>query len=220
MSFKENPVLIGMFEGREREELARAIARDGQREPREVIVIASLADLQSRASRVSPRVIVLEARLLEPGASLDEVTRRLAVYAPVVVVAPAEWQGNLAGLVQMGEVDFVAHAEGAGVLTASLVIRRLRAPQAPSREFAREFTAAWAAELPSDFSEILRHEINNPLTGILGNAELLLAQQRGKLPPASLQRLETIVDLAVRLRETIRRLTVEWEREHPSLRSA
>lgn len=219
MNFKENLVLIGMFEGREREELARSVARDGQREPREVIVVSGLAELQSRASRVSPRVIVLEARLLESGASLDEVTRRLAVYAPVVVVAPAEWQSNLAGLIQMGEVDFVAHAEGAADLAASLVIRRLRAPQASSREFAREFTAAWAAELPSDFSEILRHEINNPLTGILGNAELLVAHQRENLPPASLQRLETIVDLAVRLRETIRRLTVEWEREHPSLRS-
>jgi signal transduction histidine kinase len=219
MSFKENPILIGMFEGREREELARAIARDGQRESREVIVVSSLGDLQARASRVTPRVIVLESRLLDPGASLDEVTRRLAVYAPVVVVASAECQGKLAGLVQMGEVDFVARAEGAGVLAASLVIRRLRAPQASSRDFAREFTAAWAAELPSDFSEILRHEINNPLTGILGNAELLVAHQRGNLPPASLQRLETIVDLAVRLRETIRRLTVEWEREHPSLRS-
>ena len=221
MSLKGNPVLIGMIEGREREELARAIARDGQRELREeVVVVSSLADLQARASRLAPRVILLESRLLEPDASLDEITRRLAIYAPVVAIAPAESQGKLAGLVQMGEVDFVARAEGAIALAASLVIRRLHAPRASSREFAREFASAWAADLPSDFPEILRHEINNPLTGILGNAELLLAHQRANLPPASLQRLETIVDLAVRLRETIRRLTAEWEREHPSLRSA
>ncbi|HKW87218.1 MAG TPA: histidine kinase dimerization/phospho-acceptor domain-containing protein [Candidatus Acidoferrales bacterium] len=220
MSVKENPVLIGMIEGREREELARGIARDGQHEHREVAVVSSLADLQSRAGRVAPPVIILESRLLGSRDSLDEVTRRLAVYAPVVVIAPAESQCSFAGLVQMGEVDFVARAEGAAALAASLVIRRLRAPQVASRDFARDFTAAWAADLPSDFSEILRHEINNPLTGILGNAELLLAHERTRLSPTSAQRLETIVDLAVRLRETIRRLTVEWEREHPSLRSA
>ena len=66
-----------------------------------------------------------------------------------------------------------------------------------------------------DFGEVLRHELNNPLTGILGNAELLLAEIRrsndGRLPPGGLQRVETIAALAVRLRETIRRLSQEWE---------
>jgi signal transduction histidine kinase len=59
---------------------------------------------------------------------------------------------------------------------------------------------------PEGFGEILRHEVNNPLTGILGNAELLLAR-RDSLPPAAVQRLETIAELAIRLRETIRRLS-------------
>lgn len=220
MNFKEHPVLIGMLAGREREELARAVEREGQREARDVIVTSVLPDLVSRASRMGPRVIVLEERLLESGASLDEVTRRLAVYAPVVVIAGAGHQAALASLVQMGEVDFVARAEGFAILAAAVVVRRLRAPEKATSELTRGFAFAWAADLPSDFSEVLRHEINNPLTGILGNAELLLYHQRGKLPPGSVQRLETVVDLAVRLRETIRRLTVEWERDHPSLRSA
>lgn len=30
-----------------------------------------------------------------------------------------------------------------------------------------------------DFAEVLRHELNNPLTGILGNAELLLLSRPG-----------------------------------------
>jgi signal transduction histidine kinase len=50
-----------------------------------------------------------------------------------------------------------------------------------------------------DFGEVLRHELNNPLTGILGNAELLLLEaRRGKLdlPPLTLRRLETITELA------------------------
>jgi signal transduction histidine kinase len=69
--------------------------------------------------------------------------------------------------------------------------------------------------LAEDFGEVLRHELNNPLTGILGNAELLLSEIRrndeGRLPAGGLQRLETIAALAVRLRETIRRLSQEWE---------
>ena len=60
--------------------------------------------------------------------------------------------------------------------------------------------------LDGELGERLRHEVNNPLTGILGNAELLLAR-RGELPAAVVSRLETIANLAVRLRETIRRLT-------------
>jgi len=67
---------------------------------------------------------------------------------------------------------------------------------------------------------VLRHELNNPLTGILGNAELLLVEIRrkkdGKVPGGGEQRLETIATLAVRLRETMRRLSEEWEaRKHP-----
>jgi signal transduction histidine kinase len=61
---------------------------------------------------------------------------------------------------------------------------------------------------------VLRHELNNPLTGILGNAELLLLEaRRGKLdlPPQTLQRLETITELAVRMRETVRLLSDRWE---------
>src|SRR2546427_867969 len=67
-----------------------------------------------------------------------------------------------------------------------------------------------------DFGEILRHEVNNPLTGILGNAELLLAELRRRkdnsMPPTAQQRLQTIADLAVRLRETIRRLSDDLQK--------
>jgi signal transduction histidine kinase len=69
--------------------------------------------------------------------------------------------------------------------------------------------------LRENFGEVFRHELNNPLTGILGNAELLLAEihrnRDGQLPAGGLQRLETIAALAVRLRETIRRLSQEWD---------
>lgn len=65
-----------------------------------------------------------------------------------------------------------------------------------------------------DFGEVLRHELNNPLTGILGNAELLLLEvRRGRLeiPAHNLQRLETITDLTVPMRETVRLLSDRWK---------
>jgi signal transduction histidine kinase len=64
-----------------------------------------------------------------------------------------------------------------------------------------------------DFGQVLRHELNNPLTGILGNAELLLAEVKQKdmqLCPMAVRRLEIIVALAIRMREAVRGLSDEW----------
>ena len=81
-----------------------------------------------------------------------------------------------------------------------------------------------SAESVGDFGEILRHEVNNPLTGILGNAELLLAECKkkdgGRLPVEAIQRLQTIAALAVRLRETVRRLSNAWESQQHHARPA
>jgi signal transduction histidine kinase len=52
--------------------------------------------------------------------------------------------------------------------------------------------------------------MNNPLTGILGNAELLL-EKRHRLPPTAVTQIETIAQLAMRLRETVQRLSAMWE---------
>lgn len=75
-----------------------------------------------------------------------------------------------------------------------------------------------------NFGELLRHELNNPLTGILGNAELLLAEARkhqgGPFSEVGLKRLETIATLAVRMRETVRRLSQACESRSEQARSA
>jgi len=72
-----------------------------------------------------------------------------------------------------------------------------------------------------NFGEVLRHELNNPLTGILGNAELLLMELRRhhvELPTLAQQRLETIASLAVRMRERVRHLSDRWESESAQVR--
>ena len=49
----------------------------------------------------------------------------------------------------------------------------------------------------------IRHEINNPLTGVLGQAQLLL---REDLTERSRKRVQTIEDLALRLRDVVAQL--------------
>jgi signal transduction histidine kinase len=49
----------------------------------------------------------------------------------------------------------------------------------------------------------VRHEINNPLTGVLGQAQLLL---REELSETARKRAETIEGLAVRLRDVVGQL--------------
>jgi signal transduction histidine kinase len=184
--------------------------------------VSSVAAAQRILEEGSPGVILLEEDTVvvdsgELGAippSLEEVVAPLAVHAPVVVIGPAEKRGELAGLIEAGAADFVERknvfAEARGV-----VQRRLRQARQDTLDSRNTFDGG-----EEDFGEVLRHELNNPLTRILGNTELLLAEihrkNDGKIPGGGEQRLETIAALAVRLRETVRRLSEEWEaRKHP-----
>jgi signal transduction histidine kinase len=159
---------------------------------------------------------------------LDVAVSSLATYAPVVVIGDAEHQKELSGLVAAGAADYVVRAGGSLTIALGLVERRLRQAQSdaqalpvhPDLPASRQSVAAPAVIPPrepnrEDFGEVLRHELNNPLTGILGNAELLLSEIRrksdGRLPHGAPQRLETIAALAVRLRESVRRLSTEWD---------
>ena len=57
---------------------------------------------------------------------------------------------------------------------------------APRQQVSESIPAKAAEEWHKDFAEVLRHELNNPLTRILDNAELLLAEiarkKDGKAP--------------------------------------
>ena len=57
----------------------------------------------------------------------------------------------------------------------------------------------------------VRHEINNPLTGVIGQAQLLL---REDLSPSARRRVETIDQLAARIKETVGQLR-KVQRPHP-----
>lgn len=55
----------------------------------------------------------------------------------------------------------------------------------------------------ADLVARIRHEINNPLTGVLGQAQLLL---REDLSERSRKRVQTIEELAIRLRDIVSQL--------------
>ena len=69
----------------------------------------------------------------------------------------------------------------------------------------RALLAGYEAKL-NEMAELVarvRHEINNPLTGVLGQAQLLL---REELNDRARKRAETIEELAIRLRDIVGQL--------------
>ncbi len=189
-----------------------------------VTVISSLEGARRILEEDSPAVILLDEDSIalrleeksEAAPRLDAVVSSLAVYSPVVVIGTAEHRPELTALIAAGAADYVVRDGSCLLVVLGLVQRRLRQLQrimeSGLERFARE---------PGDFGEILRHELNNPLTGILGNAELLLAElhrrKDDKLPHGGQERVETIAALAVRLRETVRRLSQEWEERRQAM---
>lgn len=188
---------IGQWIARE----AGRVARTESMMP--VVTTRDFGQLRELSARFQPAAILLDEALIE-GVSLAEPLARLASLAPVVLIAPVERQSEVAAIVASGDVDFVARTGDYASLAVGLMERRLRA--ARNQGFAPE---SWG-DFPEDLGEVFRHEINNPLTGILGNAELLLSH-RDRLSHIDTQRLQTVVDLAVRLRETTRRLSNAWQ---------
>ena len=90
-----------------------------------VAIASDLAELWRQSASFSPRVILLEEEILM-GAPLVESLRQLSEAAPLILVAGAARQSEIAGLVAEGDLDFVARAGDFAALAASLVERRLR----------------------------------------------------------------------------------------------
>jgi len=139
------------------------------------------------------------------------LTNALAVYAPVVVMGTAERETCLKALIAAGVADYVPRSEGCMSDALDLLENRLARRQRISESLPAKVAQEWS----KDFAEVLRHELNNLLTGILGNAELLLAEiarkKDGKLPHGGLERVETSAALAMRMRETVSQLSHQWE---------
>jgi len=182
-----------------------------------ILIVGSVDLARKRIGRTAPAAVFLDESaidIVDGGESVESAVALLTEIAPVVVAAAPEKQAGMAFLITSGAVDFVSHTGNFLPIVAGMLDRRVRMAERASGmvQFPKD-------EFSGDFGEILRHEVNNPLTGILGNTELLLAR-RDRLPPAAVERLETIAELAVRLRETVRRLSNAWDEHHEHARPA
>src|ERR1700721_2687321 len=119
----------------------------------------------------SPYVILLDEGVFQD-APLSELLRQLTRTAPVILLASAERQGEILRMVAEGEVEFVARRGDFIPLAACLVERRLHWAQRSGMG-----GGSPRAEMPQAVGKFFRQQINNPLTGILGNAELLLSHR-------------------------------------------
>jgi signal transduction histidine kinase len=209
MAPKECSVLVGtpnaVFLQRLGQEIQHLVG------PASVSFASSLERLRETANRSRPQVILVDDRLLDARPLYDSVAEFSAI-TPTILVAPYERQADVARLIAEGQLEFVPRLGDWVPLAASLVERRLR--------WAKAFKISSPSPSgQSDLGELFRHEINNPLTGILGNAELILAHS-DQLPAIDTQRIRTVVELAVRLRETVRRVSNAWEAQPDSIKSA
>jgi signal transduction histidine kinase len=193
-----------------------------------IAAVSSVEAAHRAVEDLVPAIILLEETSLTlpkpPAAGEDQrietIIASLAAHARVIVIGSPHHEAALAPLVAAGSAYFVTRSSRCLPIALELAEHRLRQikrqPGGPAVP-----VAAIPENDSQEFGQVLRHEMNNPLTGILGNAELLLAEVRrkndGRLPNGGQQRLETIASLAVRLRETVLRLSQDWEaRHHPA----
>ncbi len=200
------------------------LSRSGEEHPYQVPIARSVAQARTGIGHVAPAVILLDESIGAPNL-FTYVVQDLAKIAPVVFLAAPEslarWcaQEKSSELVAQGRVECVARHGDFVPLAARLIERHAGAHSESPRPYGRSSVLATMRNrmevdpegVPLDFGEVLRHEVNNPLTGILGNAELLLSH-RDRLSTDMIDRLEVIADLAIRLRETVRRLSNALER--------
>jgi signal transduction histidine kinase len=177
--------------------------------------VGSIEQARTRFLRTRPAVVFLDESAIDSSRgfeSLESAVALLIETAPVVLAAAPEKQSFLGFLIESGALDFVSRTGHFLPIVAGMLDRRAQITERMTGVI--QFPSG---ELAGDFGEILRHEVNNPLTGILGNTELLLARRDG-LPPGAVERLQTIAELAVRLRETVRRLSNAWDEHHEPAR--
>jgi len=180
-------------------------------------IVRTVEQARKSMGRLAPAAVFLDEYAVDTvngNETLESAVALLTESAPVVVAASPDKQTSMSFLIISGAVDFVARSGQFVPIVAGMLDRRARMSEraAGTIQFPKD-------GLSGDFGEILRHEVNNPLTGILGNTELLLARRDG-LPPAAVERLETIAELAVRLRETVRYLSNAWDENHEHAGSA
>jgi DNA-binding response OmpR family regulator len=153
-------------------------------------------------------LVVLDINM--PGMDGLEVCRRIRAHevgrdAFVLVVTARDGRDNLAQVLEAGADDYVIKPSTPENLRARLEIAKRRIAQDEVRRMTEAELARsrWLAGI-GETTIALEHEINNPLSALLGHAELMLMD--GDLREEQRDQLHVIQEQAARIAQVVRRL--------------
>ena len=139
-----------------------------------------------------------------------EVCRRIRAHEAgretfVLVVTARDARDDLAAVLDAGADDYVSKPSTPENLRARLEIATRRIAQDEARRAAEAelARARWLAGI-GETTIALEHEINNPLSALLGHAELLLMDRN--LSADQREQLQVVREQAARIAEVVRRL--------------
>jgi DNA-binding response OmpR family regulator len=153
-------------------------------------------------------LVILDINM--PGLDGLEVCRRIRGHEAgrdvfVLVVTARDGRDDLASVLEAGADDYVTKPTSPENLRARLEIARRRIGQDVVRRTAEEELARsrWLAGI-GETTIALEHEINNPLSALLGHAELLMMDN--DLSEDQQEQLRIIQEQAARIAQVVRRL--------------
>jgi len=154
------------------------------------------------------QLVVLDINM--PGLTGLEVCRRIRAHEAgrdtfVLIVTARDGREDLARVLEAGADDYVTKPTSPENLRARLEIAERRIGQDDARRAAESELARsrWLAGI-GETTIALEHEINNPLSALLGHAELLIMD--AKLSDEQLEQLHIIQEQAARIAQVVRRL--------------
>lgn len=153
-------------------------------------------------------LVILDINM--PGLDGLEVCRRIRAHeagreAFVLIVTARDGRDDLANVLEAGADDYVTKPSSPENLRARLEIANRRIAQDTVRRTAEAELARsrWLAGI-GETTIALEHEINNPLSALLGHAELLMMDRT--LGETHLEQLRIIQEQAARIAQVVRRL--------------
>jgi DNA-binding response OmpR family regulator len=174
----------------------------------ETRVASNGADAWRTFEEWHPQLVVLDVDLgivdgLEVCRRIREFDEKREVF--VLILTGRDHPESLHGVLDAGGDEFIAKPTTPEDLRARLIVARRRMTQDMARRSAEEelSKARWLAGI-GDATLALQHEINNPLSALLGHAELMIMEleDRGERN----EMLEVIHEQARRIAEVVRRL--------------
>ena len=153
-------------------------------------------------------LVVLDINM--PGLDGLEVCRRIRDHEAgretfVVIVTARDGRDDLMEVLEAGADDYVTKPASPENLRARLEIAERRIAQDVQRRAAEAESARsrWLAGI-GETTIALEHEINNPLSALLGHAELMVME--GGLTADQLEQLGIIQEQAARIAQVVKRL--------------